>query len=315
MDSTIKHITAEEVWKAASVPVLTNRLRLEYRKGLVGVEVPQRVSILKESPFAAFDTMPAYSKRHKLFVAKIGAVVPQSDPNQPSVHAVVVAFSAETGQLIAILDGDAITQLKCAAVSALVTDLCAPPKAEVLAIIGSGIQAREQIRAVLSVRPITEIRIYSRSQERVRKFICENSYLCPKANFVACESAMSAATGAEIISTATTSTEPVISSEFLEGRPVHINCMGNHTAHSRELPLKILEQALLIVEDRATAVAEAGDVHQKAMTIDQLVTHDAADLQQRQTVFASTGHAFLDLATVAFLIEELCLDKTLKRVD
>src|SRR6185437_15718472 len=101
---------------------------------------------------------------------------------------------------------DAITQYKCAAITALVTDRCALPHANVLAIIGSGVQARAQLRVVNAVRILKQIRIYSRHNDNVIKFIRDNAHLCGQAEMIACSSAEDAVETADIISTATTST-------------------------------------------------------------------------------------------------------------
>ena len=81
--------------------------------------------------------------------------------------------------------------------------------------------------------------------------------------------------------------------------------MGNHTPPSRELPIRILQQSLLIVEDIPTAILEAGEIHRDAITIEKLVKQTPSKLQQQRTVFASTGHAFLDLITVGYVLAAL----------
>jgi ornithine cyclodeaminase/alanine dehydrogenase-like protein (mu-crystallin family) len=306
MRSAPLNISGEDIERTADVGLLALRMRSAYAVGMRGVEVPQRATVLREDPFAAFDTMPAYSDRHGLFIAKIGTVVPQSDPTVQSVNAVVVAFCARTGKLVAVLDGGAVTNLKCAAVTALVTDLCASPEASVLGLIGTGVQARAQVRGVGAVRKLEQIRIYSRDPRRVADFIRDNARFCQGAELVACASAREAAAGADILSTATTSTTPVISPEALEQPALHVNCMGNHTTKSRELPLGVLQRgSVLVVEDVATAVLEAGEVHAAAIPIEQLVRGTVSNLQQQRTVFSSTGHAFLDLVTVAHLLEDI----------
>ena len=302
MSAAIKYISKEEIILLSNVKSLAHRMKLEYANDFSSINTPQRVSIFRENPYGVFNAMSAFSDRCNLFITKMGTVIPQNDP---SVHAVVLAFSSQTGKPLAILDGDAITHLKCAAITALVTDLCALPEAKVLALIGSGIQAREQIRGVGAVRQLEQIRIFSRDGNRVRSFIEDISQLCDSAEFVSCASANEAIANAEVISTATTSFEPVISAEALDGKFVHINCMGNHTPHSRELPIRILQQSLLIVEDIPTAILEAGEIHRDAITIEKLVKQTPSKLQQQRTVFASTGHAFLDLITVGYVLAAL----------
>lgn len=293
-----------EVLKAAGdIAELAHSMRKAYIAGLDGVIVPLRCSIQRDAPFFAFDTMPAYSRTHQLFVTKIGSVIPQRDPTKKSVHALVAAFSANSGCPIAIFDGDAITNLKCAAVSAFVTDLCAKPDASVLGLIGSGVQALVQLRATAAVRPLEKVNIFSRNGDRVAAFVRENQPSFPGIRLNACNSAAEAAQGADIISTATTATVPLLTDSELRRSGLHINCFGNHTPQSREIPLEVLSQnSIVIVEDTKTAIEEAGEVHRSAFSLDRLVMLDAAQLQQQRTVFSSTGHAFLDLLTVDHLI-------------
>lgn len=305
MANDIHFISDNEINQISNIKFLVKQLNSEYKYGFSDISIPQRTIIKNENPFSAFVNMPAYSKRHNLFITKIGGVVPQIDPRLKSVHSILVVLSAKTGKPLAILDGNGVTNLKCAAIAALVTDICALPDSKVLTIIGSGIQAREQIRGIGSIRNLKQIRLYSRNNERLLTFIKENIHLCPEAEFIACNNAEEAAYEADIISTATTSVKPVIAADSLKGKLIHINCVGNHTSESREIPLSILQQSILIVEDLNTAISEAGGAHRNAIDIEYLVKQDTTIMQQQRTVFASTGHAFLDLVTVSYLLDKL----------
>lgn len=292
---------------AGDIGELARGMHAAYRGGLQGVSVPLRSSIQRDQPFLAFDTMPAYSEPHRLFMAKLGAVIPQDDPTQKSVHALVVAFSASSGRPIAIQDGDAVTHLKCAAVAALVTDLCAVPDASVLGLIGSGVQAAVQLRAAAAIRSLERVKVYSRNADRVAAFVREHQPHFPGIHLQACASAADAVLDADIVSTATTATLPLLDAAALQRPGLHINCFGNHTPLSREIPVAVLEHSFVIVEDLATALEEAGEVHRNACTLERLVTLDPASLRQQRTIFSSTGHAYLDLLTVDHLIRRLGL--------
>jgi ornithine cyclodeaminase/alanine dehydrogenase-like protein (mu-crystallin family) len=84
---------------------------------------------------------------------------------------------------------------------------------------------------------------------------------------------------------------------------VHINCMGAHTAESRELPVALLRSSVVIVEDVRTAIAEAGESHSGAVELATLLAEMDGALAGRRTIFASTGCAYLDLITCAYLVE------------
>jgi ornithine cyclodeaminase/alanine dehydrogenase-like protein (mu-crystallin family) len=301
-------ITEEEIARASDVAALANEMRAAYASGgSAAAEVPPRALVIHESPFAAFVAMPAVSVEQRLFVTKVGTIVPKPDSPGKTAQSLVVVFSTESGALLAILDGTAITKLKCAAVSALVADICAAPGARTLAIIGSGVQAREQIRGVGAVRQLLDIRVYSRDPERVQEFLRGCADIAGGARLTACASAAEAAESADIVSTTTTSTQPVLEAAALQTAGLHVNCMGAHTSRSRELPREVLRQSALVVEDRATAVLELGEPHERAIQLAELVSADPASLRSQRTVFSSTGHAFLDVLACAHVLSRLGL--------
>ncbi len=304
MKENPKYISAQEVDQYSNVLELSEVFRERYLQNPNDIEVPQRTSIIRHDPFKAFDIMPAYSEKSKLFITKIGSVIPKEN-SEVSLNTTLVAFSGETGKILAIFDGDSITKLKCAAVTAMVTDCCADPESKILGLIGSGVQAKEQVHGVLAVRDIDQIRVFSRNKKNVIKFIEEQKKTYNHIDFVVCESAEETTMGADIVSTATTSFKPIIKAEALQCDKLHINCIGNHIEETREIPQEILQNSFVTVEDKQTAILEAGKIHEKATTLQDLVTLEKDTLYNTRTVFSSTGHAFLDLITVAYLMERI----------
>jgi ornithine cyclodeaminase/alanine dehydrogenase-like protein (mu-crystallin family) len=310
MSFELKNITTTEIDKVANIGTLARVMRSNYASGVDQAIIPERISILRENPFSAFETMPAYSEKLGLFMSKIGCVVPQKSPDARSVHAVVIAFCTQSGRPIALFDGNALTELKCAAISAMVTDLCAAVDAKVHAVIGSGIQAAVQVSAVTAVRPIEEIRVFSRNASRLNDFVRSIRQRNPAVRVMSCGSAEQAVDDADIISTATTSITPVIPIDGLTKRPLHVNCVGNHTTESRELPVDVLlNDSFVVVEDMPTALREAGPSHRYGVTIEQVVRRAAIPRPSQRTIFASTGHAYLDLITVAYLLDTLKISR------
>ncbi|RKH61393.1 ornithine cyclodeaminase family protein [Corallococcus llansteffanensis] len=290
-----------------NLPRLVRELEVALEEGLhERMQVPLREVVSSEQPRAAFLSMPAVSKHFGLYINKVATIFERSatDP-LPTVNAVVTAFSTRTGELLAMLDGAAVTNLKCAAVSALVTDRCARTDARVLAIAGTGVQARQQAVSVCAVRPIQEVRLWARNASRCAAFASElRASLGQDVRVITCESLDVAVRNADVIGTATSSKAPL--GRFADLSPtVHINCMGGHTTETREVPLELLRTSTLIVEDLATAVAEAGPVHASALSLGQLVRTGRESLRAGRTVFSSTGHAFLDVITTAHLLREL----------
>ncbi|MFL6129249.1 MAG: ornithine cyclodeaminase family protein [Mycobacteriales bacterium] len=272
------------------------------RRGAVRRMTVPRREVVEDPTGRKYVSMPAVSPDYDLFINKTATIVPDSvGGRDTTVTSVVSVFAAGSGRVLRVMDGAVVTNLKCAAVTALVTDRCAAPAGGVLGIIGAGVQARLQYRAVSAVRDLEEVRIYSRTADRAAAF---GRHVAQAAGdgtrVVVCGSAADASRGVDILATATTSAAPLPISPDLSDH-VHVNCMGAHTVGSRELDADLLRSSVLIVEDRATAVAEAGDLHRTAIELDALESPAAAGLDRRRTVFSSTGCASLDLITCAHL--------------
>ncbi|GAB2668449.1 ornithine cyclodeaminase family protein [Nocardia goodfellowii] len=274
-------------------------IRDALRDGVVArMLVPPRETVSDEAG-TKFISMPAISPDFDLYINKVATIAPGSAGGS-TVTAVVPMFAASSGRYLGTLDGAEVTNLKCAAVTALVTDVCAAPGSRVLGILGAGVQARQQFLGVSAVRDLAEVRIYSRDPGRAAMFAAEVAAVAA-VEVVVCESAEQVSHGVDVLSTATTSTVPLPISARLPAH-AHINCMGAHTTESREVPAELLSAGVLIVEELRTAVAEAGESHAGAIELGLLVTAQAADLWRGRTVFASTGCAYLDLITCAQLV-------------
>lgn len=265
-------------------------------------QVPRRTVVTQTEPFGAFGAMPAYSAASRLFVTKVAAFVATSDHlSSPAVHAVVVAMSTQTGEVLAILDGAEITRQKSAAITAVVTDLCTPQRRLRFGLVGTGQQARAQFAGVSAVRELDEVRVYSRNPANVRRLVAELRVLLSGGTVVAADSIEDAVAGADVVSTATTSWQPLVDPATLPEH-VHVNCVGAHTTDSREVAHSALAGTTVIVEDRETAVQEAGAIHDRALDLTDLVTCADDTLRERRTVFSSTGHASIDLVTTEHVL-------------
>ncbi|MFJ2863081.1 ornithine cyclodeaminase family protein [Kitasatospora sp. NPDC087314] len=279
------------------VRAVAELMRTGLRSGAVRrMAVPLR-QVVEDEQGAKFLAMPAVSGDFGLYISKTATI---TDGPGPTVTSVVPVFSTSTGDLLEVLDGAAVTNLKCAAVTAVVTDRCAAPDGSVLGIVGSGVQAWQQYLGVAAVREITQVRVHSRTTANAEA-LCERIRAAGAARAVVCASAEEATAGADVVSTATTSVLPLpISTDLPEH--VHINCMGAHTTQSRELPHTLLAAVTVVVEDIGIAVAEAGEIHRTAIDLASLESGEHTGLDARPTVFSSTGHASLDLITCAHLV-------------
>lgn len=285
---------------------LADAMRAGLRSGAVRRMIVPPRETAEDALGTKFISMPAVSPDYDLYINKVATIVASCAPGRgATVTSIVPMFSASSGRYLGALDGTVVTNLKCAAVTALVTDRCAAKNSGVLGIIGSGVQARQQYLGVSAVRDLREVRVFSPNPEHAAAFAADVTAMAARAgaggSVAVCGSAEEASEGVDILVTATVSSDPLPISSRLPGH-VHVNCVGAHTAASRELSRDLLRTSVLIVEDRRTAVAEAGRLHSVALELDALDTPAAAGCDRQRTIFSSTGCAYLDLITCAHLV-------------
>jgi ornithine cyclodeaminase/alanine dehydrogenase-like protein (mu-crystallin family) len=228
----------------------------------------------------------------------------------PSLQSVYVLFSPATLEPEAMLDGGALTALRTAAVSAVATDRLARADARRLVIFGSGVQARAHLEAMRAVRPIEEVTIVSRNRATAAALVELASASDLKARVG--EGAGGLA-GSQIVCACTTSSTPLPAlTDLPDG--AHVNAVGSFQPTDRELPGELMARALVVVDGRAAAMAEAGDV---VMAIDEgrLRTEDVGELSEvvrgrlarthddQVTVFKAVGLAAADLALARVIVD------------
>ena len=136
----------------------------------------------------------------------------------PTHTAMILLFRPETGEPLAVLDGRLITEMRTAAVSAAITNRLAAPDSRVLALLGSGVQAKAHLEALRQVRPIQEVRVWSQTPEHTKRFADSNRAIATDAE--------SAVRGADIVVTATNAREPILKGTWVK-RGAHVNTVGS----------------------------------------------------------------------------------------
>jgi ornithine cyclodeaminase len=178
------------------------------------------------------------------------------------VQAAVLAIDPETGELQALLDGAALTAIRTAAASGAATDLLAREDSQTLAVLGAGVQARTHIEAICAVRPIRTVYCYSRTREKLEAMIAELVRDSPAdRRFVAAASPAEALRHADIVAATTSSGVPVFADADVRAG-THINAIGAYTPETSEVPAQTVARALVVVDSRAAAAKEAGDLIQ-----------------------------------------------------
>ncbi len=199
--------------------------------------------------------MPAFLGAAQVLSAKLVSVFPRNAARGlPSHQALILVFDPGTGSPRALMDGTAITAARTAAGSALATRLLARPGARVLAVIGTGVQARAHSKAISRVRPINQIRLLGRDKTRAAALAEEiaRSQGIPTKAFGLGKEGLA---GVDIICTTTHSPDPVLQGEWL-APGMHIASVGLNPT-GRELDGEVVRRSLLVVETRAAALAPA----------------------------------------------------------
>jgi ornithine cyclodeaminase/alanine dehydrogenase-like protein (mu-crystallin family) len=231
---------------------------------------------------------------------KLVTITPDNpDRGWPLIGAVYALFDPVTQQPEAVFDGAALTALRTGAVSALATRWLARADAHRLVLFGAGVQARAHLEAIVAIRPIEEVVIVSRSEDRaaaLAKFAQDRGLSSSLGD-------ASSVVDADIICTCTTSAEPLFDGRML-GQRCHVNAVGAYTPLTRELDESTVRRAAVVVETRESALTEAGDLlipfggplgAGAAIVADLSEVVRGKAIDGEITVFESVGLAFEDL--------------------
>lgn len=205
----------------------------------------------------------------------------------------IVAVFGPDGSPLGLVDGAELTKIRTGAASGLATRLLARPDAEVLAMLGAGSMAPDQIEAVRTVRPIRRVLVWSRTVEKAER-------LARQVGGEAVDDPDRAVSQADVVCCATPSTRPLFSDEAV--RPgTHINAVGAFTPDMAEVPPETLHRAYVVVDDLEAAREEAGDLIQADRfppnaTIGDVLADRHPAVGEDVTVFKSVGIASQDVA-------------------
>jgi thiomorpholine-carboxylate dehydrogenase len=249
------------------------------------------------SPGGHFAAMPAAGAA--AMGAKLVSIYPaNAERGLPTHLALIVLFAPETGVPLAVMDGRLITELRTAAVSAVATRALARPDAAILAVLGSGVQARSHIEALRLVRDFAEIRVWSRTPEQAARLGADRGGVAIPAE--------EAVRGADVVVTATSATTPVLSGAWLKPG-AHVNAIGWAGPNGRELDDAAMRQAVVVVDTREGVMRESGDVLLSGATIHAELGEVLAGKSDvpagATTVFESVGMAVEDLAAAKLVYD------------
>jgi len=265
--------------------------------------------------------MPGFSEKLGVMGIKIITVFnANSEAGLPSHQGIVILFDAKNGQPLMLFDASEITAIRTAAASAVATKLLSRKNSSILAIIGSGEQAKRHIEAMLLVRNIKQINLWSRNEKNAKQLVnaLSGEYNLPvhiKKNV------REAVERADIICTVTSSKEPVVIGEWIAAG-THINAVGSSTPAARELDTTAILRSKLFCDRYESLFNEAGDflIPKKEGTVtDDHVKGEIGEVlsgtkagresDEEITVFKSLGIAAEDIFAAFHIYEKIKVQK------
>jgi ornithine cyclodeaminase/alanine dehydrogenase-like protein (mu-crystallin family) len=286
------HVRAHLEWDAL-IAAMENAL-IDFSAGRVQQPVRRFLTVDRYEGF--FGIMPAVSD--KVMGIKLVTFYPNNAARGLPTHlAMIQLFAPETGEALALIDGRLITEMRTAAVSAAATKVLAAPDARVLAVLGSGVQARAHVEALSRVRAFEEIRVWGRTRAHAERFADEVG-----ASVMAAEDAVR---GADVVVTATAATEPILEGAWLK-RGAHVNAIGWRGHTSRELDDAAMAN-VVVVESREAAHDQCGDVILSGAEIyaelGEILAAEKPARAEETTVFDSVGIAVEDISAAQLVYE------------
>jgi ornithine cyclodeaminase/alanine dehydrogenase-like protein (mu-crystallin family) len=263
-----------------------------------GVVQPVRTVLEVGEQKSFFALMPAYVPSTPALGAKLVTLYESNTARGLPTHlATIILLDPETGALAAIMDGRYITEARTAAVSAVSVKKLARENAAVLAILGSGVQARSHLEALSHVRKFREVRAWSPNRQRLELFQTEMGVL-------AADSPEAAVRGADVVVIAASSHTPILFDNWV-APGTHVVSVGATRPTHREMDPALVARARLFVDSRAAALAESGDVipFGAAHIVAELGEPAAARGSAHEiTIFKSLGLAVEDVASAHLVL-------------
>jgi len=280
---------------AELIPVMEKAL-IEFSAGKVKQPVRQVIPV--DPPGGFYGIMPALTPDG--LGQKIVTFYPPNAAKGIHTHmALIILNDRDTGAPLAVMDGRLITEMRTAAVSAAATKFLAPKNSKVLAILGSGVQARSHFEALSLVRKFEEVRVWSQSKANAEKFAKEIG-----AKVTSQEEAVRRA---DVVVTVTSSQTAVLRGAWLK-RGAHVNAVGACRPDWRELDDDAMRNSVVFVDSREAAMKESGDVILSGAKIyAELGEAFAGKIDNRAsetTIFKSLGMAVEDIAAALLVYKK-----------
>ncbi|XP_073346454.1 ketimine reductase mu-crystallin [Pagrus major] len=285
------------------VPRLEAALGKFSRRDSAEVIQPVRSTVPLQKHSGFMGLMPTYMENDGVLCTKFVCFYSRQEGSTlPGTQATVVLLDPEYGNVKAVMDGDVITGMRTAAVSAISAKLLMRPGAEVLAILGTGAQALSHYNVFTEMFPFKEVRVWSRSRQRAERF-CQSVGGPVKI----CLSAEEAVRGADAIVTVTKCKEPVLFGQWVKPG-AHVAAVGACRPNWRELDDVLMKGAVVYVDSREGAMAEAGDVILSGAEVfaelGDVINGTKPAHREKTTVFKSLGMGVEDAVSAQLVFDQ-----------
>ena len=233
-----------------------------------------------------------------------------------------LVFNSQTGQVEAVInDKGHLTDYRTGVAGAIATTTLARKNSETVAVIGTGVQARLQIKFLMKVMPFKSLNVFGRTKTEVEKYCSEIQNEFPKLKVNVCETVKETVQNADIIYTVTYSKESLIKSEWIKDG-THITAVGACEPSMQELDSAILQRASIVAVDSIEMTAKNGELHHalekgliakdKAIELGTIISNNIKRREKDITVCDLVGLGFQD-AVIGAAVCERALEKKLER--
>ena len=308
-------ISADDLNRVLDYASLIDRLDAYFRSGNTHQEHAHYPVNVPGGAEATLIVMPCWEEGAYIGVKIVNVFPDNGRRGLPTIMATYMLSSAETGETLAMLDGNTLTARRTASASALASRYLSRPDAARLVMVGSGVLASHLIRAHATVRPISDVKVWGRSPEKAEA-VAENLN-SGDIRVTATTDLEAAVAEADIISSATPSLEPLVLGAWL--RPgQHVDLVGSFKPDMREADDEVMRRATIFADTRADILKKPGDIVQPleagVITADDVVgdlfglaqgTCAGRRADDEITLFKSMGTAIEDLAAATLALERL----------
>lgn len=312
-------LSEREIAELLSIEEVMEVVENAFREKALGyVQMPPKVYLNFSKYNGDIRAMPAYLERLDVASVKIVNSHPENPKIfcMPTVSATVLLLDPRNGALLSIMGGNNITAIRTAAAGGIAAKYLAKRNSKTVSFIGTGVQARAQLLALLAVFPnLEEIRVCDISTKAAESFALEAKNKASQSRIVVVENEAEAVNEADIVITTTPSKKPLVF-ESMVSEGTHFNCIGADAPFKEELDPAILKKAKIVVDDWEQA-SHSGEINvpfSKGILSEKDVWAELGDIiagtklgrtsSEEITVFDSTGLAIQDAATVELVYKK-----------